>query len=118
MLGISIFEHILKTDGIPGLYQSFGTSAIGSLPVRVLALTSLEISKDMMLKYTEGLDIAKSSLIILMSCELHVTVNFNHHSKYGVQFPCLGAIGMVMESYLYFGEQSESIPLFMMDFYN
>ena len=58
---------------------------VGSLPGRVLPLTSLEISKDMMLKYIEGLDIAESSLIILLSCELHVTVNFNHHSKYGVQ---------------------------------
>ena len=57
MLGISIFEHILKTDGILGLYRGFGTFAIGSLPGRVLHLTSLEISKDMMLKYIEGLDI-------------------------------------------------------------
>ena len=115
MLGISVFEHILKTDGIPGLYRGFGTFAVGSFLGRVLPLTSLEISKDMKLKYIEGLDIA---LIILLSCELHVTINFNHHSKYGVQFPSLGAIGMVMESYLYFGVQSESIPLFMMDFYN
>ena len=118
MLEISIFGHILETDGIPCLYRGFGTFAVASLPGRVLVLTSLEISKDMMLKYTEGLDIAESSLIILLSRELHVTVNFNHHSKYGVQFPCLGAIGMVMESYLYFGVQSESSPLFMMDFYN
>ena len=81
MLEISIFGHILETDGIPSLYRGFGTFAVASLPGRVLALTSLEISKDMMLKYTEGLDIAESSLIILLSRELHVTVNFNHHSK-------------------------------------
>ncbi|KAL4643269.1 hypothetical protein ACB092_02G080900 [Castanea dentata] len=63
MRGISVFKHILKTDGIPGLYRGFGTSAVGSLPGRVLALTSLEISKDMMLKYIEGLDIAESSRV-------------------------------------------------------
>ena len=114
MLGILVFEHILKTNGTLGLYRGLGTSCW----IIAWSLTSLEISKDMMLKYIEGLDIAKSSLIILLSCELYVTVNFNHHSKYGVQFPSLGAIGMVMESYLYFGVQSKSIPLFMMDFYN
>ncbi|KAK4586368.1 hypothetical protein RGQ29_023497 [Quercus rubra] len=63
MRGISVFKHILKTDGIPGLYRGFGTSAVGSLPGRVLALTSLEISKDMMFKYTEGLDMAESSRV-------------------------------------------------------
>ncbi|KAG2726741.1 hypothetical protein I3760_01G127600 [Carya illinoinensis] len=44
MRGISVFEQILKTDGIPGLFRGFGTSAVGSLPGRVLALTSLEVS--------------------------------------------------------------------------
>ena len=51
MLGISVFENILKIDGIPGLYKGFGTPAVGSLLGRVLPLTSLEISKYMMLKY-------------------------------------------------------------------
>ena len=36
---------------------------VGSLPGRVLPLTSLEISKDMMFKYTEGLDMAESSRV-------------------------------------------------------
>ncbi|KAG2726751.1 hypothetical protein I3760_01G127800 [Carya illinoinensis] len=61
MRGISVFEQILKTDGIPGLFRGFGTSAVGSLPGRVLALTSLEVSKDMMLKYTEGLDMPEAT---------------------------------------------------------
>lgn len=65
MRGISVFEHILKTDGIPGLYRGFGTSAVGSLPGRVLALTSLEVSKDMMLKYTEGLDMPETTRICI-----------------------------------------------------
>ena len=84
----------------------------------MVSLASIEVLALLLLKYTKGLDIAKSSLIILLSHELHVTVNFNHHSKYGVQFPCFGATRMVMESYLYFGVQSETTPLFMMDFYN
>lgn len=63
MRGISVFEQILKTDGIPGLFRGFGTSAVGSLPGRVLALTSLEVSKDMMLKYTEGLDMPEATRI-------------------------------------------------------
>ncbi|GMY28004.1 solute carrier family 25 member 44-like [Fagus crenata] len=63
MLGISVFKHILKTDGVRGIFRGFGTSAVGSLPGRVLALTSLEVSKDKMLKYTEGLDIAEASRV-------------------------------------------------------
>ena len=54
--GTSVFRHILRNDGNPGLFRGFGTSAIGSLPGRVLALTSLEVSKDMTFKYTEHLD--------------------------------------------------------------
>ena len=63
MRGISVFKQILKTDGVPGIYRGFGTSAIGSLPGRVLALTSLEVSKNMMLKYTEGLDMADATRV-------------------------------------------------------
>ncbi|KAG6667882.1 hypothetical protein CIPAW_01G131600 [Carya illinoinensis] len=63
MRGISVFEQILKTDGIPGLFRGFGTSAVGSLPGRVLALTSLEVFKGMMLKYTEGLDMPEATRI-------------------------------------------------------
>lgn len=61
--GITVFRHILKRDGIPGIYRGFGTSAIGSLPGRVLSLTSLEISKHMMLNYTEGLDMPEATRI-------------------------------------------------------
>lgn len=56
MRGIAVFRHILRSDGINGLFRGFGTSAIGSLLGRVLALTSLEVSKDMTFKYTEHLD--------------------------------------------------------------
>lgn len=61
--GIFVFRHILRNDGIPGLFRGFGTSAIGSLPGRVLTLTSLEMSKDVMLKYTEGLDMSEATRV-------------------------------------------------------
>ncbi|KAL3813059.1 hypothetical protein ACJIZ3_014327 [Penstemon smallii] len=63
MTGLSIFKNIIKTDGIPGIYRGFGTSAIGSLPGRVLALTSLEVSKDMMLKYTENFNMPEATRV-------------------------------------------------------
>lgn len=63
MSGTSVVRQILRTDGIPGIFRGFGTSAIGSLPGRVLALTSLEVSKDIMLKYTEGLNMPEATRI-------------------------------------------------------
>ncbi|KAJ6899695.1 ADP-ribosylation factor family protein [Populus alba x Populus x berolinensis] len=47
-------SHMLRNDGIPGLSRGFGTSAIGAFPGEVLSLTAFEVSKDMMLTYTEG----------------------------------------------------------------
>lgn len=61
MTGFSVFRHIIRSDGIPGIFRGFGTSAVGSLPGRVLALTSLEVSKDMMLKYTQGLNMPEAT---------------------------------------------------------
>lgn len=63
MRGITVFKHILRNDGIPGIFRRFGTSAIGSLPGRVLTLTSLEMSKEMMLKYTENLDMPEATRV-------------------------------------------------------
>lgn len=61
--GISVFAHILRSDGIPGIFRGFATSAIGSMPGRVLALTSLEMSKDVILKHTQGRDIPEASRV-------------------------------------------------------
>lgn len=61
MRGVSVFWNIWKSDGIYGLFRGFGTSAIGSVPGRVLALTSLEVSKDIMLKYTGHLDMPEAT---------------------------------------------------------
>lgn len=63
MRGITVFRQILRTNGIPGIFRGFGTSAIGSLPGRVLALTSLEVSKDMMLKHTVGLGMPEATRV-------------------------------------------------------
>eukprot|EP01018_Ginkgo_biloba_P009392 Gb_17528 [translate_table: standard] len=59
--GLLMFRHILRTDGIPGLFRGFGTSAIGALPGRVLCLTSLELSKNSVLKSTEHLDLPEAT---------------------------------------------------------
>lgn len=61
--GFSVFRHIIRRDGIRGIFRGFGTSAIGSLPGRVLALTTLEMSKDMTLKYTQDLDMPETTRI-------------------------------------------------------
>ncbi|KAJ6902706.1 hypothetical protein NC651_020248 [Populus alba x Populus x berolinensis] len=63
MGGISVAKHILRNDGISGLFRGFGTSAIGALPGRVLSLTALEVSKDMMFKYTEALDMPEATRV-------------------------------------------------------
>ncbi|KAL9389227.1 hypothetical protein Peur_017832 [Populus x canadensis] len=56
-------SHMLRNDGIPGLSRGFGTSAIGAFPDGVLSLTAFEVSKDMMLKYTEGLDMPEATRV-------------------------------------------------------
>ncbi|KAJ6891522.1 hypothetical protein NC651_025978 [Populus alba x Populus x berolinensis] len=48
-------SHMLRNEGIPGLSRRFGTYAIGAFPGEVLSLTAFEVSKDMMLTYTEVL---------------------------------------------------------------
>ncbi|KAL9233063.1 hypothetical protein vseg_008103 [Gypsophila vaccaria] len=59
--GTSVFLHILKTDGIRGIFRGFGTSAIGSIPGRVLVLSSLELSKDVSLKYLEQYNMSEAT---------------------------------------------------------
>ncbi|KAG5005890.1 Solute carrier family 25 member 44 [Glycine max] len=61
--GMSVFSHILRSDGIPGIFRGFGTSAVGSVPGRILALTSLEVSKDIILKHTQGTHIPEASRV-------------------------------------------------------
>ncbi|XP_020173275.1 uncharacterized protein [Aegilops tauschii subsp. strangulata] len=63
MSGFVVFRKILRSDGIPGVFRGFGTSAVGALPGRILALTSLEISKEMAFKYSEHFDMSEASRI-------------------------------------------------------
>lgn len=92
MKGMSVFTHILRSDGIPGIFRGFGTSAIGSMPGRVLALTSLEMSKDIVLKHTQGSGIPEASRIglangvagmvsNLISCVYFVPLDVVHNLK-------------------------------------
>lgn len=67
MSGIQVFKNILRNDGIPGIFRGFGTGAVGALPGRVLALTSLEVSKEIVLKSTEHLDMSEASRIAMSS---------------------------------------------------
>ncbi|KAF3334510.1 solute carrier family 25 member 44-like protein [Carex littledalei] len=61
--GFQVFKRILKADGIPGIFRGFGTGAVGALPGRVLALTSLEMAKDAALRYTEKMDLSEATRI-------------------------------------------------------
>ncbi|KAI4364515.1 hypothetical protein MLD38_020595 [Melastoma candidum] len=63
MGGTQVFKHVWRHDGLMGLFRGFGTSAIGALPGRVFALTSLEVSKNMMVKYTEHLEMPEAARI-------------------------------------------------------
>ncbi|MQL73757.1 hypothetical protein Taro_006127 [Colocasia esculenta] len=63
MHGFSVFKNILRNDGVPGIFRGFGTSAIGSLPGRVLFLTSLEVSKEMALKHAENTEMTEATRI-------------------------------------------------------
>lgn len=61
--GFQVFKRILKADGVPGIFRGFGTGAVGALPGRVLALTSLEMAKDAALRYTEKMDMSEATRI-------------------------------------------------------
>ncbi|XP_027931604.1 solute carrier family 25 member 44-like [Vigna unguiculata] len=61
--GTSVLAQILRSDGVSGIFRGFGTSAIGSIPGRVLALTSLEVSKDIILKHTQATHIPEASRV-------------------------------------------------------
>ena len=64
MSGMSFVRHIVRRDGVSGVFRGFGTSAIRALPSRVLVLTSFELSKDMMFKYTQGIDMPDTRVSI------------------------------------------------------
>ncbi|XP_020254979.1 solute carrier family 25 member 44-like [Asparagus officinalis] len=65
MSGVSVFRNILKNDGIRGIFRGFGTGAVGALPGRVLALTSLEVSKEMVLESTRDVNMSEASRLAM-----------------------------------------------------
>ncbi|KAK6930327.1 Mitochondrial substrate/solute carrier [Dillenia turbinata] len=74
--GMTVFRYILRNDGLPGIFRGFATSAIGSIPGRVLHLTSLEISKDMMLKYMEGFNMPEATRLGIANAVAGMSSNF------------------------------------------
>ena len=42
---MSIVKDIVKERGIPGLYRGFGTIVVGTLPIRFVYLSTLEVVK-------------------------------------------------------------------------
>lgn len=65
MNGLAVCKHILKIDGASGLYRGFGTLVVGSIPGRVLFLTSLEVSKDSVRKSTENFKIPEATRVAM-----------------------------------------------------
>lgn len=102
MRGFSVFKDIVRNDGFRGVFRGFGTSAVGSLPGRVLALTSLEMSKEMVLKYTEDLKMPGATRVGLangvagmvsnvVSCAYYVPLDVVSPSSYlfrSIRMPC------------------------------
>lgn len=43
--GVSIVRDILRSRGVLGLYQGFGTIVVGTLPIRMVYLSTLEVVK-------------------------------------------------------------------------
>jgi solute carrier family 25 protein 44 len=58
---LSIFKHVLRSEGIPGLYRGFGLIITGTIPSRMVFLTTLETTKAATLKLTEKLDVPETS---------------------------------------------------------
>ncbi|KAH9569098.1 hypothetical protein CY35_03G114300 [Sphagnum magellanicum] len=58
---LSIFKHVLRSDGIPGLYRGFGLIITGTIPSRMVFMTTLETTKAATLKLTEKLDVPETS---------------------------------------------------------
>ncbi|CAN6470410.1 unnamed protein product [Victoria cruziana] len=65
MHGFSLFQNILKNDGVRGIFRGFGTGAIGAMPGRVLYLTSLEVSKTLVLRSVDNSGMPEATRIAL-----------------------------------------------------
>ena len=54
---LSIVRDIVKERGIPGLYRGFGTIVVGTLPIRFVYLSTLEVVKARARTVCEALDL-------------------------------------------------------------
>ena len=54
---MSIVKDIVKERGIPGLYRGFGTIVVGTLPIRFVYLSTLEVVKTRARLVCEALDL-------------------------------------------------------------
>ena len=55
--GVAIVRDILKTRGFFGLYKGFGTIVVGTLPIRMVYLSTLEVVKSRARGACEALDL-------------------------------------------------------------
>ena len=55
--GVSIVRDILRSRGVLGLYQGFGTIVVGTLPIRMVYLSTLEVVKARARGVCEALDL-------------------------------------------------------------
>ncbi|KAG0576786.1 hypothetical protein KC19_5G107600 [Ceratodon purpureus] len=59
--GPAIFKHILRSEGVLGLYRGFGVVISGAIPSRIVFMTTLETTKASTLKLTEKLDVSEAT---------------------------------------------------------
>ena len=65
MNGLAMCKHIVKADGVSGLFRGFGTLVVGTIPCRGIFLTSLEVSKSFVLKSTEDFKIPEATRVAI-----------------------------------------------------
>ena len=65
MNGLAVCNHIVKADGVSGLFQGFRTLVVGTIPCRGIFLTSLEVSKSFVLKSTEDFKIPEATRVAI-----------------------------------------------------
>lgn len=57
----ALFKHILRSEGVLGLYRGFGIVISGAIPSRVVFMTTLETTKASTLRLTEKLDVSETT---------------------------------------------------------
>ena len=63
--GLAVCKHIVKANGVSGIFRGFGTLVVGTIPGRVLFLTSLQVSKSSILKSTKDFKIPKATHVAI-----------------------------------------------------